>query len=261
MRQSALFPDQPPRLGVNIDHVATLRQLRGTPYPSVCDCALKAVQAGADQITVHLREDRRHIQESDVRELRKILSVPLNLEMSIAPEMTQFAEEIAPTWACLVPEKREEVTTEGGLDLHRFHSQVSECIHRLQAKKIRVSLFIEPDAAMVQLASQLKADAIEIHTGRFGIASQGSSSKDRDDAAQELKRISQSGVLARSLGLHVHAGHGIDYRNIRQLVELRDDHGAPLIEEYNIGHVLVCRAVEVGMVSAVREMKSEVLAP
>ena len=241
-----------PRLGVNIDHIATLRQLRGTPYPNLIEAAQAVQEAEADQITVHLREDRRHIQDQDVQQLKKTLQIPLNLEMSVAPEIVEFAIEIQPTWACLVPERREELTTEGGLDLERNHSRIRSVINDLKKVGIYVSLFVEPkQEAMVQ-SLELGAHAVELHTGTY--ANDGASSV-------ELKKIEGAAREGRRLGLKVHAGHGLDYQNVRPLIDLRDESGATLIEEYNIGHSIICRAAMVGLKTAVREMRSAVIAP
>jgi pyridoxine 5-phosphate synthase len=245
-----------PRLGVNIDHIATLRQLRGTPYPDLLEAARVCELAGAHQITVHLREDRRHIQDADVFLLKKNLKIDLNLEMSMAREIVKIAHRVKPTWVCIVPEKREELTTEGGLNVKKYQKQLSKIISDFKKKKIKVSLFIEPEITVVKLAHQLGADAIELHTGRYCNAAQkaygAKSSKIRND---EFKRISNAAKLGKSLGIHVNAGHGFDYLNVRKVVAL------DLIEEYNIGHAIVCRAAMVGLDQAVREMLAAVQAP
>lgn len=245
-----------PRLGVNIDHIATLRQLRKTPYPDLLEAARLVESAGGHQITVHLREDRRHIQDEDVRRLRAELKIPLNLEMATSDEIIRFAVKTLPDWACLVPEKRNEVTTEGGLDVAKQKSKIGAAIARLKKAKIRVSLFIEPSIQAVKLSHELGADAIEIHTGKYCLASQGAlGARSKAKALTELERIEKAGALARKLGLKVHAGHGFDYENVRRVVD-RD-----LIEEYNIGHSIVCRAALVGLERAVREMLSAINAP
>ena len=245
-----------PRLGVNIDHVATLRQLRCTPYPDLVEAAHLAEQGGAEQITVHLREDRRHIQDEDVKKLRRELHVPLNLEMAVSDEMVRFALKTLPDWVCLVPEKRREVTTEGGLDLKKNKKRVEQAIALLTKKGIRVSCFIEPSEESVQFSHELGAHAVELHTGRYCIATQVSpqTSKSALNAQKELKRIEKAGHLALELGLHCHAGHGFDYENVKPVVALREPSGLPLVKEYNIGHAIVCRAAFVGLKQAVREM-------
>jgi pyridoxine 5-phosphate synthase len=247
---------------VNIDHVATLRQLRGTPYPSLLEAARIVENSGGEQITVHLREDRRHIQDRDVIELRKALRVPLNLEMAATDAMTRFARKIRPEWVCVVPEKRAEVTTEGGLALAKNQRRIAKTVAELRKGGIRVSLFVEPSTEAMRLSAKLGAEAVEIHTGRYCMAAQGAFGKSSAaKAKRELERIRAAGTLGRELGLHVHAGHGFDYENVRPVVELVDGEGRPLIEEYNIGHAIVCRAAIVGMERAVREMASAILAP
>lgn len=251
-----------PKLGVNIDHVATLRQLRGTPYPDLLEAARLAEAAGAEQITVHLREDRRHIQDQDVITLRKHLKVPLNLEMAVSPAMVRFAIRVKPAWTCLVPEKREEVTTEGGLDVKKNAKQIRKVISDLKKARIRVSLFIEPDLNAVRLSHLLGADAVELHTGQYCLATQGAfGAKSEKRAKLELARIQEAAVLGRELGIQVHAGHGFDYENVRAVAELEIGDRLPLIAEYNIGHAIVCRAALVGMERAVREMVSAIQAP
>lgn len=247
-----------PLLGVNIDHIATLRQLRGTPYPDLLHAARIVEEAGGHQITVHLREDRRHIQDADVKGLRGSLKIPLNLEMAATDAMTKFATQIRPDWACLVPEKRQEVTTEGGLDLAKNKKRVGSTIARLKKAGIHVSCFIEPSSQAVKLSHELGADAVEFHTGRFCLAAQ-KGMKAREKS--ELARIEKAALLARKLGLHPHAGHGFDYENVRPVVELVDSSKKPLIDEYNIGHAIVCRAAIVGLAQAVREMLASITAP
>lgn len=250
-----------PKLGVNIDHVATLRQLRGTPYPSLLEAAELVQKAGADQITVHLREDRRHIQDQDVKDLRGAIHVPLNLEMACTEAMVKFASKVGPDWSCLVPEKRQEVTTEGGLDIAKNKRRVGVTIDKLKKAGIRVSCFIEPSPRSVKLSRELGADAVEFHTGRLCLAAQGAfGARSRTQFKSELERLRTAGLAAKKAGLHVHAGHGFDYVNVRPVVEL-EDRGEPLIEEYNIGHSIVCRAALVGMERAVREMLAAIQAP
>jgi pyridoxine 5-phosphate synthase len=225
--------------------------------------------AGGDQITIHLREDRRHIQDADVKLLRAELKIPLNLEMGATDEMVKIACRTRPDWSCLVPEKRQEVTTEGGLDLAKNKKRVGGAIEKLKRAGIQVSLFIEPSLQAVKLSHELGADAVELHTGRYCIATQekaGSKVTQRSGkkAQSELQRIEKAALLARKLGLRAHAGHGFDYENVRPAAALettQDGERIPLIEEYNIGHAIVCRAAIVGMTQAVREMISSIRAP
>ena len=244
-------------LGVNIDHIATLRQLRGTAYPDLLDAARLVEKAGAHQITVHLREDRRHIQDEDVKRLRAELKVPLNLEMAASDEMARFASRVSPDWACIVPEKRQEVTTEGGLDLIQGKRRIAQTVQKLKKAGVRVSLFVEPSLQAMRLSQELGADAVELHTGRYCLATQDLKSGVRSQmrAKTELERIRKAAILARKLGLKCHAGHGFDFSNVRPIAELG------LIEEYNIGHSIVCRAVLIGLERAVREMLSSIQAP
>jgi pyridoxine 5-phosphate synthase len=245
-----------PRLGVNIDHIATLRQLRGTPYPDLLEAARMVEKAGAHQITVHLREDRRHIQDADVYALKKNLKIALNLEMAMAPAMVKIALKVKPDWVCVVPEKRQEVTTEGGLDVKKHKKALAKLIADFKKKKVRVSLFIEPDPKVVQLSCELGADAVELHTGRYCMAMQKSlGAKSAAIAKTELKKIVDSAKTGQALGIHVHAGHGFDLANVRKVVAL------DLIEEFNIGHSIVCRAAIVGLDQAVKEMLAAIQAP
>ena len=230
------------KLGINIDHVATLRQARLGEEPSVLEAALEAEQGGADSITVHLREDRRHIQDADVLELTEKIYVPLNLEMSVSPEILKLALKARPEKACLVPEKRKELTTEGGLDLFSKKNPLIRTIDALSAAKVEVSLFIDPVEKQVREAARLGAYAIEIHTGSYANAA----GKKRE---KELFRVREAARLGRELGLHVHAGHGLNYENIFPLLAV------PEILEFNIGHSIVSRAVFVGLAKAVQEMK------
>ena len=212
---------QVPRLGVNIDHIATLRQLRGTPYPDLIEAAKVVEKAGAHQITVHLREDRRHIQDADVFELRKKIGIDLNLEMALSNEIIKIAHKVHPDWVCLVPEKRQEVTTEGGLDVKKNQKVLSKIIGDFKKKKIRVSLFVEPDLKVVKLAHELGADAVELHTGKYCNAAQkfyGKKSVAIEKA--EFKRIKEAANTGIKLGLHMHAGHGFDLENVRPVVAL-----------------------------------------
>lgn len=230
------------KLGVNIDHIATVRQARGGAEPLILEAALEAEQGGADSITVHLREDRRHIQEKDVFELAQKSYVPLNLEMSIAVSILKIALKVRPEKACLVPEKRQELTTEGGLNLFSKKTQLARTIDFLSAKKVEVSLFIDPIARQVREAARLGAHAIEIHTGSYANARDPQKDK-------EISRIRDAAQLGHALGLQVHAGHGLNYENIFPLLDI------PEIIEFNIGHAIVSRALFVGLNRAVAEMK------
>lgn len=242
------------RLGVNIDHIATLRQLRNTPYPNLIQSADQAVRGGAQQITVHLREDRRHIQDDDVVALKKHLAVPLNLEMSVAPAIVKIACAIRPAWTCLVPERRQEQTTEGGLDLIKNAKAVARAIDALKKKAIRVSLFIEPVEKQIKAAQKLGADAVELHTGAYALETQAAKPKTAA-ITKELERIQNAIQCARTgTKLAVNAGHGLDYENIRAIAALP-------IEEVNIGHSIICRAVDLGLELAVRHMVSAIRAP
>ncbi len=231
------------KLGVNIDHVATLRQARGTPYPSPVQAALMAEGAGADSITLHLREDRRHIQDADVYILRHILQTRMNLEMAITDEMLDIARELAPEDVCLVPERREELTTEGGLDVAGQLDKVRAACEILGEAGVRVSLFIDPEIHQLEAARSAGAPVVEIHTGRFADA------EDAAEAARELARIRAAVEKGRALGLAVNAGHGLHYHNVQAIA------GIPGIEELNIGHAIVARAIFSGWENAVREMK------
>jgi pyridoxine 5-phosphate synthase len=230
-----------PKLGVNIDHVATLRQARRTVEPDPVAAAVLCELAGCDSITVHLREDRRHIQDRDVRLLRETLRVPLNLEMAATDEMVGLAIVLKPAYVCLVPEKRQEVTTEGGLGVLGPQEGLDSAIQRLQEAGIQVSLFIDPEPENIRAAYRLGAPIIELHTGRYAHAF-------REDP-KELQRLAEGCALGIELGLVVNAGHGLSYWNVRPIAQM------PGMNELNIGHSLVARAVLVGMERAVREMK------
>lgn len=233
-----------PTLGVNIDHVATIRQARGTPYPSLIDAAFMAVDGGADQITIHLREDRRHIQNRDPYELKKVLSVPLNLEMSAAEEIVKIALDLKPGVATLVPEKREELTTEGGLDCIANKNRLFDVVRHLRDGGIKVSLFIDPEKAQIEMSKELGADAIELHTGTY------CELVDTSACERELNKLKEAAKLSQKLGLKVCAGHGLNYHNTAPAVR-----AIPEIVEYNIGHAIIARAVFVGLTNAVKEMK------
>lgn len=230
-------------LGVNIDHVATLRQARGTPYPSPVQAALMAETAGADSITLHLREDRRHIQDADVAILRQCLQTKMNLEMAVTEEMLAIALRTQPQDVCLVPERREELTTEGGLDVVGQFARVEDACKRLGDAGIRVSLFIAPDHAQIQAAHAAGAPVIEIHTGHYANLAPGP----KQD--QEYRVIREAAAFGHSLGLQINAGHGLHYHNTQRIAAL------PEIRELNIGHAIVAQALFVGWEGAVREMK------
>jgi len=231
------------KLGVNIDHVATLRQARGTPYPSPVQAALMAESAGADSITLHLREDRRHIQDEDVRMLRRLLTTRMNLEMAVTDEMIAIALDVLPQDVCLVPERRQELTTEGGLDVVANFDRVAEACRRLGAAGIRVSLFIDAEDAQLEAARRAGAPVVEIHTGRYAEA------RNDAEAHMELERIRRSVQFGLALGLQVHAGHGLHYHNVQAIA------GIPGVAELNIGHAIVAQALFVGWERAVAEMK------
>ncbi|KDE39558.1 MAG: pyridoxine 5'-phosphate synthase [Nitrincola lacisaponensis] len=236
---------KPILLGVNIDHIATLRQARGTRYPDPVYAAQLAEAAGADGITVHLREDRRHIQERDIRLLAEVLQTRMNLEMALTPEMLAFAQEINPAHICLVPEKREELTTEGGLDVITYESQVSHFCQVLSAKGAEVSLFIDPEPAQIDAAVRCGAPAIELHTGAYADATS------PVQLQAELQRIRTAAAYAAECGLIVNAGHGLHYHNVDAIAEI------PQLHELNIGHALISHALFVGLTAAVKEMKQQ----
>jgi pyridoxine 5-phosphate synthase len=230
------------RLGVNVDHVATVRQARRVEVPDPVEAALLAERAGADGITVHLREDRRHIQERDVELMRRRLGTKLNLEMAATPAMVAFAEKLRPHDACLVPEKREELTTEGGLDVMANRQKIREAVKRLQDRGVVVSLFIDPERTQIEASKEAGAQAVEIHTGTYCNAAE-------TDRERERRAVATAAALAQSLGLEVHAGHGLNYDNVLPIANI------PEIVELNIGHSIIARAVIVGIEQAVREMK------
>lgn len=231
-------------LGVNIDHVATLRQARGTKYPSPIDAALLAETAGANAITLHLREDRRHIQDADVFALRELLSVRMNLESAVTKEMLEIALKVRPHDVCLVPERREELTTEGGLDVVKNFERVRDACKELAAAQIRVSLFINADKQQLDAAKSAGAPVVELHTGSYADVE----SNEARDA--ELEKIVLATRYGRALGLQVNAGHGLNYDNVSAVAAIPD------IAELNIGHAIVAHAVFVGFAQAVREMKA-----
>jgi pyridoxine 5-phosphate synthase len=231
------------RLGVNIDHVATLRQARRATEPDPAAAAVLALLGGADGITIHLREDRRHIQERDLRLLRPLVTNRLNLEMAAVDAIADLACEIKPDEATLVPERREELTTEGGLDIIAHEAAVGRIVQRLKACDVQVSLFIDPNAAQIHQARMLGAHAVEIQTARYAEA------KTKAAREEELSVLREAALLARDQGLHVHMGHGLNYNNVQAAAAIEE------VEELNIGHSIVARAVLVGMERAVRDMK------
>lgn len=232
------------KLGVNIDHVATIRQARGTRYPEPVQAALLAETAGADSITMHLREDRRHIIDRDMFAVKEVLSVPLNMEMAVTEEMLKIAEKVQPAYCCLVPEKREELTTEGGLDVIAQSGKIAEAVARLTAADILVSLFIDPDLDQIEMAHRLKAPVIEIHTGAYAEAQ----TADLQQAA--IDKITLAAQKAYRDGLVVNAGHGLHYQNTRAIAAISEMH------ELNIGHSIIARAVMTGLPEAVEKMKA-----
>lgn len=234
---------QPILLGVNIDHVATLRQARGTRYPDPVQAAIEAERSGADSITLHLREDRRHIQEADVSQLREILKTHMNLEMAVTEEMLCIAEKYRPQDCCLVPEKREELTTEGGLDVVGQKARILDACARLAEAGVRTSLFIDAETAQIEAAAECGAPVIEIHTGHYADA------EDTATQQSELQRIKAGVTLGIELGLQVNAGHGLHYQNTAAIAAI------PEIRELNIGHAIIAQAVFTGLRGAVAEMK------
>ena len=230
------------RLGVNIDHVATVRNARGAGYPDPVRAALVAAEAGADGITAHLREDRRHITDDDIARLSEQLTIPLNLEMAATEEMLAIALRHRPHAACIVPEKRDELTTEGGLDAAGLHNRLAPLVGALKNANIRVSLFIEPDARQIEAALRLGAPVVELHTGKYA---------DLIGAArtEELRRLTDAAALAAKNGIEVHAGHGLTYDNVAPIAAI------PQVRELNIGHFLIGEAMFVGLGEAVRQMR------
>jgi pyridoxine 5-phosphate synthase len=231
------------KLGINIDHVATLRQARGTKYPSVVEAALRAEQAGADSITLHLREDRRHMQDEDIFAIRPLLQTKMNLELAATDEMIAIASRVKPQDVCIVPERREERTTEGGLNLKESYDHLYRATQNLTEQGSRVSLFIAPDLKDIDLAKKMGAPVIEIHTGSYADA------EDEETKQKEFKRVKAAAEHALSLGLIVNAGHGLHYHNVNLIAAI------PGIEELNIGHAIVAHALFVGWDNAIREMK------
>ncbi len=234
---------QPLRLGVNIDHVATVRNARGVTYPDPVRAALMAAAAGADGITAHLREDRRHIRDDDVMRLMAELPIPLNLEMAATEEMVAIALSHRPHAVCIVPEKRAEITTEGGLDAAGLQKRLAPIVRALSDAGVRVSLFIEPDARQIEAAMRLASPVIELHTGRYAELA-------GDARPEELRRLSDAAALAAKNGIEVHAGHGLTLDNVAPIAAI------PQIRELNIGHAMIGDALFVGMKQAVRDMRA-----
>ena len=232
------------RLGVNIDHVATVRNARGETYPSPLRAALLAQKNGADSITIHLREDRRHINEFDLKQIKKKLKIPLNLEIAATKEMLRIALKSKPPFICIVPEKRQEITTEGGLNLNHKKNFLKNLIKKLKNNNSRVSLFIEPTLKDIFEAKKLNADCVEIHTGKF--CNLVNKKKKYENELKKIKRIIQAGS---DLGLEVHAGHGLTYNSAKILAKLKN------IKEFNIGHFLIGESIFVGMPSAIKTFK------
>lgn len=237
-----MIAPQRQHLGVNIDHVATLRQARGTVYPDPVAAGLLAERAGADSITLHLREDRRHIQDRDVHRLKESMTTHMNLEMAVTEEMLEFARALQPSDCCLVPERRQELTTEGGLDVAGQKKRIHEACTRLAERDIRVSLFVDPEPRQLQMAAGIGAPVVEIHTGAYAEAS-----GIRQD--EELERVADAARMASELGLTVHAGHGLHYENVGPVAAIAE------IVELNIGHAIIARSVFYGLAAAVSEMK------
>lgn len=230
-------------LGVNIDHIATVRQARGTRYPDPVQAAMDAEEAGADGITLHMREDLRHIQARDVRLIKEVLQTRMNLELAVTDAMLDFAQEIAPEHTCLVPEKREELTTEGGLDVITHFKSVERAVRRLQTMGSEVSLFIDPDLKQIKAAADMGAPVIELHTGCYADATT------VETRNHELQRIQQAAEYAASLNLIVNAGHGLNYQNVKPIGAIKQLH------ELNIGHAIIARALFCGLKEAVRQMR------
>jgi pyridoxine 5-phosphate synthase len=232
------------RLGVNVDHVATLREARGTVYPDPVVGALLCEYAGCNSIVAHLREDRRHIKERDIFLIKEAIKIPFNLEMSINKNIVDFALRLKPHQATFVPERRKELTTEGGIDLVKNHKEVDRATKKLQGNGIAVSLFIDPLKAQIEKARRIGAENIEINTGKYSEAKSAKTQK------VELDKIKEAAKYAKKLGFFVAAGHGLDYENVKEIAKIKE------IEELNIGHSIICRSVFIGLISAVEEMLS-----
>ena len=227
------------RLGVNIDHIATIREARKTVIPDPVEAALIAERVGCDGITAHLRQDERHIKRRDIELLSRVIKTKLNIELSTTPGIVSFVKKVKPDWACLVPERIEEITTEGGLDIFKQGKKLRKTISELKSKGIKVTLFIEPEKKIVEKAKELCVDAIEINTKSYAL---------KPESKKEMDRIVKSARLAHSLGLEVHAGHDLNYKNLYRITEVKE------IEEVNIGHSIIARAVFIGLERAVEEL-------
>ena len=230
-------------LGVNIDHIATLRQARGTRFPDPVQAAMVAEEAGADGITLHLREDRRHIQERDVKMISDVILTRMNFEMAVTPYMLDFAEELRPQHVCFVPEKREELTTEGGLSVIGHEPKLSVAISMMQQMGAEVSIFIDPDCQQIQAAFDIGATTVEIHTGQYADA------KEPSIQIQELMRVEKAAYFAHDLGMKVNAGHGLNYQNVKAIANIE------VLHELNIGHAIIARAMFTGLKQAVIDMR------
>lgn len=239
--------NSPIYLGVNIDHIATLRQSRGTRFPDPVQAAMIAEEAGADGITLHLREDRRHIQERDVRMINDVILTRMNYEMAITDFMLEFAEVIRPQHVCFVPEKREELTTEGGLSVIGHDQKIAVALTRMEQMGAEVSIFIDPDCKQIKAAYDLGARTIEIHTGKYADALEPAV------RAQELLRVEEAAYFAHDLGIKVNAGHGLNYQNVKAIA------GIDVINELNIGHAIICRALFTGLKQAIIDMRNLML--
>jgi len=233
------------RLGVNIDHVATIRNARGENYPSPLRAAELVEKYGANSVTIHLREDRRHIKEQDLIEIKKKIKIPLNLEIAPTREMVKISLKYKPNYVCIVPEKRREVTTEGGLNLKKKSTLVKKIIKKLKRKNIRTSLFIEPDVFDIKIAKKINADCVEIHTGKIC-----NLHNKKKNIKKELKRIKKSVDLANKIGLEVHAGHGITFSSAKVLSKIKG------IKEFNIGHFIIGESIFIGIKDSIRKFKS-----
>ena len=233
------------RLGVNIDHVATLRNARGEDYPSPVKAALKCQEFGADGITAHLREDRRHIRDDDIEAIKSQISIPLNFEMAPTNEMVEIAIKTLPNACCIVPEKREEVTTEGGIDVKRNHNILGTIIDRLKKNNIRVSLFVDSSIDQIKLAKELGSDIIEIHAGEFC-----RKVHDRLDFQKELNTIKEAASFAESIGLETHVGHGVTFDSIVELSKINE------VKEFNIGHFIISESIFLGLETTIKKMKT-----
>jgi pyridoxine 5-phosphate synthase len=237
------------RLGVNIDHVATIRNARGGTHPDPAKAAAIAEAAGADGITIHLREDRRHIQDHDLEAVRKAVKLPINLEMAATDEMLAIALDYRPHAACIVPERREERTTEGGLDVAKLHNKVAPYVAKLRDAKVRVSLFIEPSKVQVAVAEAMGAPVVELHTGKYvELVFAGQTA----GAAEELKRLEEAAEYGHSKGIEIHVGHGLTYDTVRPVAAI------PQVRELNIGHFIMGEALFVGLEAAVKRMRKEI---